>query len=61
MMSAQGKAIRDSAAAGENKSALAREYGVTRQTIYDLIAAYLFLGKFRIAGGPTPGATPSLM
>jgi DNA invertase Pin-like site-specific DNA recombinase len=36
---AQVKAIRDRAAAGENKSALAREFSVTRQTIYNVLAA----------------------
>ena len=39
MTAIQVQAIRSRAAAGENKSALAREYGVTRQTIYNLIAA----------------------
>jgi DNA invertase Pin-like site-specific DNA recombinase len=32
-------AIRDRVAAGANKAALAREYGVTRQTIYNLLSA----------------------
>ncbi len=36
MLAAQVQAIRDRAAAGENKSALAREFGVTRQTIYNI-------------------------
>jgi DNA-binding XRE family transcriptional regulator len=31
--------IRERVAAGCNKAALAREFGVTRQTIYNLIAA----------------------
>lgn len=31
--------IRDRAAAGENKSALAREFGITRQTVYNFLAA----------------------
>jgi DNA invertase Pin-like site-specific DNA recombinase len=39
MTAAQVRAIRDRAAAGEKKAALAREFGVTRQTIYNLIAA----------------------
>jgi DNA invertase Pin-like site-specific DNA recombinase len=39
MTDAQVHAIRDRAAAGENKSALAREFGVTRQTIYNVLAA----------------------
>jgi len=39
MTETQVRAIRDRASAGENKSALARKYGVTRQTIYNLIAA----------------------
>jgi DNA invertase Pin-like site-specific DNA recombinase len=39
MTSTQLQAIRDRVAAGCNKAALAREYGVTRQTIYNLIAA----------------------
>lgn len=38
MTDAQVQAIRDRVAAGENKSALAREFGVTRQTIYNIIA-----------------------
>jgi DNA invertase Pin-like site-specific DNA recombinase len=38
MTPAQVKAIRDRVA-GVNKSALAREFGVTRQTIYNLLAA----------------------
>jgi DNA invertase Pin-like site-specific DNA recombinase len=33
----QVQAIRERAAAGEKKAALAREFGVTRQTIYNLI------------------------
>jgi DNA invertase Pin-like site-specific DNA recombinase len=36
---AQIQAIRDRAAAGEKKAALAREFGVTRQTIYNVLAA----------------------
>lgn len=39
MTSSQIGAIRDRVTSGENKSALAREFGVTRQTIYNLIAA----------------------
>jgi DNA invertase Pin-like site-specific DNA recombinase len=39
MTETQVRTIRDRAAAGENKSALAREYGVTRQTIYNVLAA----------------------
>lgn len=39
MTSAQVQAIRDRVAAGANKAALAREFGVTRQTIYNLLAA----------------------
>jgi DNA invertase Pin-like site-specific DNA recombinase len=39
MTAAQVKAIRDRAAAGEKKAALAREFGVTRQTIYNVLAA----------------------
>jgi len=39
MTEAQVQTIRNRATAGENKSALAREFGVTRQTIYNLIAA----------------------
>lgn len=39
MTSAQVQAIRDRVAAGANKAALARELGVTRQTIYNLLAA----------------------
>jgi DNA invertase Pin-like site-specific DNA recombinase len=39
MTPAQVQAIRDRVAAGANKAALAREYGVTRQTIYNLVAA----------------------
>jgi DNA invertase Pin-like site-specific DNA recombinase len=39
MTAAQVQAIRKRAAAGEKKVALAREFGVTRQTIYNLIAA----------------------
>ena len=39
MTVAQVRSIRDRAAAGENKSALAREFGVTRQTIYNIMAA----------------------
>ena len=38
MTEAQVRTIRDRAAAGENKSALAREFGITRQTIYNLVA-----------------------
>jgi DNA invertase Pin-like site-specific DNA recombinase len=38
MTTAQVHAIRDRAAVGENKSALAREFGVTRQTIYNVMA-----------------------
>jgi DNA invertase Pin-like site-specific DNA recombinase len=39
MTAVQIQAIRDRAAAGENKSALAREFGITRQTIYNVAAA----------------------
>jgi DNA invertase Pin-like site-specific DNA recombinase len=39
MSPTQVQTIRDRAAAGEKKAALAREFGVTRQTIYNLIAA----------------------
>ena len=39
MTAAQVQAIRDRVAAGANKAALAREFGVTRQTIYNLLAA----------------------
>jgi DNA invertase Pin-like site-specific DNA recombinase len=40
MTAAQVQTIRERAAAGCNKAALAREFGVTRQTIYNLLAAY---------------------
>jgi DNA invertase Pin-like site-specific DNA recombinase len=39
MSPAQVQTIRERVAAGCNKAALAREFGVTRQTIYNLIAA----------------------
>jgi DNA-binding XRE family transcriptional regulator len=39
MNATQVRTIKDRAAAGENMSALAREFGVTRQTIYNIIAA----------------------
>lgn len=39
MTVAQVQSIRDRVAAGENKSALGREFGVTRQTIYNVVAA----------------------
>lgn len=39
MTAAQVQAIRNRAAVGEKKAALAREFGVTRQTIYNVIAA----------------------
>jgi DNA invertase Pin-like site-specific DNA recombinase len=39
MIATQLKAIRDRAAAGENKSALAREFMLSRQTIYNILAA----------------------
>jgi DNA invertase Pin-like site-specific DNA recombinase len=39
MTAAQVQAIRDRVAGGEKKAALAREFSVTRQTIYNLIAA----------------------
>lgn len=39
MTASQVRAIRDRAAAGANKSALAREFKVTRQTIYNVLAA----------------------
>jgi DNA invertase Pin-like site-specific DNA recombinase len=38
MSAAQAKAICDRAAAGENKSALAREFRLSRQTIYNIIS-----------------------
>ena len=38
MTLAQVQSIRDQVTAGVNKSALAREFGVTRQTIYNLLA-----------------------
>jgi DNA invertase Pin-like site-specific DNA recombinase len=38
MTPTQVQAIRDRVAAGENKSALARDFGVTRQTIYNIAA-----------------------
>lgn len=38
MTGPQLKAIRDRVAAGEKKAAIARDFGVTRQTIYNLIA-----------------------
>jgi DNA invertase Pin-like site-specific DNA recombinase len=39
MTSAQIKEIRDRAVAGENKSALARKFRLSRQTIYNILAA----------------------
>jgi len=39
MTASQLHAIRERAASGEKKAALAREFGVTRQTIYNVIAA----------------------
>lgn len=39
MTATQLRAIRERAAAGEKKAALAREYGVTRQTIYNVLTA----------------------
>lgn len=39
MTAAQVKVIRDRADAGENKSALAREFRLSRQTIYNILAA----------------------
>jgi DNA invertase Pin-like site-specific DNA recombinase len=39
MTGAQIKEIRDRAAAGENKSALAREFLLSRQTIYNILSA----------------------
>ena len=39
MTETQVRSIRDRAADGENTPALAREFGVTRQTIYNLLAA----------------------
>jgi DNA invertase Pin-like site-specific DNA recombinase len=39
MTDAQVRAIRDRTATGANKSALAREFGVTRQTIYNVVSA----------------------
>jgi DNA invertase Pin-like site-specific DNA recombinase len=38
MTSAQVQAIRDRVTAGFNKAALAREFGVTRQTTYNVLA-----------------------
>jgi DNA invertase Pin-like site-specific DNA recombinase len=38
MTAANVKAIRDRAAIGENKSALAREFGITRQTVYNILS-----------------------
>lgn len=38
MTAAEVRAIRNRAAAGDNKSALAREFGVTRQMIYNVFA-----------------------
>jgi DNA invertase Pin-like site-specific DNA recombinase len=38
MTAPQLQAIRDQVAAGENKSALARKFGITRQTIYNIVA-----------------------
>jgi DNA invertase Pin-like site-specific DNA recombinase len=39
MTEAHIQAIRKRAAAGENKSALGREFGITRQTVYNILAA----------------------
>jgi len=39
MTATQVKAIRDRAVAGENKSALAREFRLSRQTIYNIMSA----------------------
>jgi DNA invertase Pin-like site-specific DNA recombinase len=39
MSAGEAHAIRSRAAAGENKAALAREFGVSRQTIYNVLAA----------------------
>jgi len=39
MTAAQVQAIRERAAAGEKKASLAREFRVTRQTIYNVLAA----------------------
>jgi DNA invertase Pin-like site-specific DNA recombinase len=39
MTTAQLQSIRDRVAVGEKKAALAREFGVTRQTIYNVLAA----------------------
>lgn len=39
MTAAQVQAIRHRAAAGEKKTALAKEFGVTRQTVYNILAA----------------------
>jgi DNA invertase Pin-like site-specific DNA recombinase len=36
MTAAQVQAIRDRCAAGENKSALAREFGISRQSVYNI-------------------------
>jgi len=38
MTGAKIKEIRDRAAAGENKSALAREFMLSRQTIYNILS-----------------------
>ncbi len=38
MAAAHVKAIRDRAAAGETKSALAREFMLSRQTIYNILS-----------------------
>jgi transposase-like protein len=39
MTAAQVQAIRERVTAGENKSALAREFGIARQTVYNIFAA----------------------
>lgn len=39
MTADQVQAIRDRVTAGEKEAVLAREFGVTRQTIYNLLAA----------------------
>jgi DNA invertase Pin-like site-specific DNA recombinase len=39
MTAAQIQAIRERVAEGANKSALAREFGITRQTVYNVLGA----------------------
>lgn len=45
MTAAQVQAIRDRVTAGANKAALAREFGVTRQTIYNMVASAVTLSS----------------